>query len=89
MFFSSGSISLLTVLIAASDSVNADVPAPVRRRDLRDAPKRNAKKVAEGFGVYAEGPISNPSDLAPALARALKVVKSGNPALLDVVMQPR
>jgi acetolactate synthase I/II/III large subunit len=52
-------------------------------------PNIDYKKVAEGFGVYAEGPISNPSDLAPALARALKVVKSGNPALLDVVMQPR
>jgi acetolactate synthase I/II/III large subunit len=52
-------------------------------------PNIDYKKVAEGFGVYAEGPISSPADLGPALARAIKVVKGGNPALLDVVMQPR
>jgi len=27
--------------------------------------------------------------LAPALQRAIKVVKSGHPALIDVVTQPR
>jgi acetolactate synthase I/II/III large subunit len=45
--------------------------------------------VAKGFGVYGEGPISDPSDLAPALKRAIAVVKSGQPALVDVVMEPR
>jgi acetolactate synthase I/II/III large subunit len=45
--------------------------------------------VAKGFGVYGEGPISDPNDLAPALKRAIAVVKSGQPALVDVVMEPR
>jgi acetolactate synthase-1/2/3 large subunit len=45
--------------------------------------------VAKGFGVYGEGPISDPNQLAPALERAIAVVKSGQPALLDVVMDPR
>jgi acetolactate synthase-1/2/3 large subunit len=45
--------------------------------------------VAKGFGVYGEGPISDPNQLAPALERAVAVVKSGQPALLDVVMDPR
>ena len=52
-------------------------------------PNINYAKVAEGFGVYSEGPITQASDIAPALARAIKVVKRGEPALLDVVTQPR
>ena len=43
----------------------------------------------EGMGVYAEGPIENPKDLAPALKRAIAVVKRGEPALLDVVTNGR
>jgi len=46
-------------------------------------------KVAQGFGLHAEGPISDPHDLAPALRRAIEVVKGGNPALVDVLTQPR
>jgi acetolactate synthase I/II/III large subunit len=45
--------------------------------------------VAKGFGVYAEGPITDPKDLGPALKRAVAVVKRGEPALLDVVTDPR
>lgn len=45
--------------------------------------------VARGFGVYGEGPISDPSELGPALARAVAVVKRGEPALVDVVTDPR
>jgi acetolactate synthase-1/2/3 large subunit len=45
--------------------------------------------LAKGYGVYAEGPIEHPDQLGPALARAIKMVKSGHPALLDVVTQPR
>jgi acetolactate synthase-1/2/3 large subunit len=41
--------------------------------------------VAKGLGVYAEGPISDPKDLGPALKRAIAVVKRGEPALLDVL----
>jgi thiamine pyrophosphate-dependent acetolactate synthase large subunit-like protein len=45
--------------------------------------------LAKSYGVYGEGPIENPDQLGPALARAIKVVQSGHPALLDVVTQPR
>ncbi len=46
-------------------------------------------KVAQGLGVHAEGPITDPKDLGPAIARAVAVVKRGEPALVDVVCQPR
>ena len=45
--------------------------------------------IAKGMGVYAEGPITNPKDLAPALKRALAVVRKGQPALVDAVVEPR
>jgi hypothetical protein len=41
------------------------------------------------MGWYAEGPITNPNDLGPALKRAVAVVKRGEPALVDAVTQPR
>ena len=46
-------------------------------------------KIAQGYGLYAEGPISDPKDLAPALKRGIERVKKGEPVLLDVVTQPR
>jgi thiamine pyrophosphate-dependent acetolactate synthase large subunit-like protein len=45
--------------------------------------------VAKGMGVYGEGPITDPKDLGPAIRRAVEVVKRGEPALVDVVTQPR
>ena len=45
--------------------------------------------VARGLGIYGEGPITNPNDLGPALRRAIAVVEKGEPALVDVVTQPR
>lgn len=45
--------------------------------------------IARGMGVHGEGPITNPNDLAPALRRAMDVVARGEPALVDVVTQPR
>jgi acetolactate synthase-1/2/3 large subunit len=45
--------------------------------------------IARGMGVYGEGPITDPKDLAPALARAMAVVKSGETAVVDVVTDPR
>ena len=49
----------------------------------------NYAQIVKGMGVYAEGPISNPNEVGPALKRALDVVKKGEPALVDVVTQPR
>jgi acetolactate synthase-1/2/3 large subunit len=45
--------------------------------------------VARGMGVHGEGPITDPKDLGPAIRRALDVVQRGEPALVDVVTQPR
>jgi acetolactate synthase-1/2/3 large subunit len=45
--------------------------------------------LAKSMGVYGQGPIENPRDLGPALKRAMEVVKRGEPALIDVVSQPR
>jgi thiamine pyrophosphate-dependent acetolactate synthase large subunit-like protein len=54
-----------------------------------DDPNIDFAKLAQGFGIHAEGPISDPKDLGPAIARAVAVVKRGEPALVDVVTQPR
>ena len=45
--------------------------------------------LAKAYGVYSAGPIENPKDLAPAIRKAIDVVKRGEPALVDVVTQPR
>ena len=45
--------------------------------------------VARGFGAHGEGPITDPNQLAPALKRAIAAVKSGQPALVDVVADMR
>ena len=45
--------------------------------------------VARGFGVHGEGPITDPKDIAPALSRAIALVQKGEPALVDVVTDPR
>lgn len=54
-----------------------------------DDPFIDYAKLAQSMGVWAEGPITDPEKLAPALKRAIAVVKSGRPALLDVVTQLR
>ena len=45
--------------------------------------------LARSMGLYGEGPIANPRDLGPALKRAVERVEKGEPALVDVVTQPR
>ncbi len=52
-------------------------------------PNIDYAKLAQSMGVYAEGPITNPKDLGPAISRAIAVVKKGEPALVDVVTQVR
>jgi len=46
-------------------------------------------KLAASMGWWSAGPITDPSQLASTLKQALDVVKSGSPALVDVVSQPR
>jgi acetolactate synthase I/II/III large subunit len=45
--------------------------------------------MAKGMGIFAEGPITDPKDLGPALRRASDAVMRGEMALVDVVTQPR
>jgi thiamine pyrophosphate-dependent acetolactate synthase large subunit-like protein len=45
--------------------------------------------IAKGYGMYSAGPIDNANDLRPAIKAAIEVVKGGEPALIDVVTQPR
>lgn len=45
--------------------------------------------LAKAYGVYSAGPIENPNDLGPAIRKAIEVVKKGEPALVDVITQPR
>ena len=42
-------------------------------------PNIDFAKIAQGMGVHAQGPITNPNDLGPAITRALEVVKRGEP----------
>jgi thiamine pyrophosphate-dependent acetolactate synthase large subunit-like protein len=44
---------------------------------------------AKSYGVWSTGPVTEPKDLAKALRDAVKIVKSGKPALVDVVVQMR
>ncbi len=52
-------------------------------------PNINYALMAKAYGMYSAGPIENPNDLGPALKAAIEVVKRGEPALIDVVTQPR
>jgi len=55
-----------------------------------DNPAVDFKKVAEGFGVFAVGPVRRAEELRPALEKALAVVKNKKrPALVDVISAPR
>jgi len=55
-----------------------------------DDPAVDYAKLAQSFGVNAEGAVRNPADLRPALERGLKFIKEKNlPYLVDVIAEPR
>jgi thiamine pyrophosphate-dependent acetolactate synthase large subunit-like protein len=54
-----------------------------------EAPDIDYAKMAAAMGWWSAGPIKDPADLTPTLKRAVEVVKSGQPALVDVWTQPR
>jgi acetolactate synthase-1/2/3 large subunit len=54
-----------------------------------DHPNIDFAKLAQSMGLYAEGPVTDPKDLGPAIGRAIAAVERGEPALIDVVTQPR
>jgi acetolactate synthase-1/2/3 large subunit len=64
----------------------------VSRVDIGNAitnPNIDYATMAKAYGIFGIGPIENPAELGPALRRAIDVVKRGEPALIDVVSQPR
>jgi thiamine pyrophosphate-dependent acetolactate synthase large subunit-like protein len=67
---------------------NRDVSRSNIGNELAD-PFIDYASLAKAYGVHGQGPIANPNDLGPAIARALDVVRRGEPALIDVVTQPR
>jgi acetolactate synthase-1/2/3 large subunit len=52
-------------------------------------PDINYAKMAEAYGMQGFGPITDPKDLAPTFKRAIELVRKGEPAMIDVVTQPR
>jgi thiamine pyrophosphate-dependent acetolactate synthase large subunit-like protein len=52
-------------------------------------PEIDYRKMAEGYGMKAEGPISDPKLIAAAFKRGVDSVKRGEPYLIDVITQPR
>ena len=72
-------ITLAACLAAGTMWVAALAAAETATQEAKDAVPK-AGTVATGF---------YPNDLGPAIRRALAVVKRGEPALVDVVTQPR
>jgi thiamine pyrophosphate-dependent acetolactate synthase large subunit-like protein len=52
-------------------------------------PNISYAQMARAYGMHSEGPIEDPAELAGAYRRALAKVRAGEPALVDVVSQPR
>jgi benzoylformate decarboxylase/acetolactate synthase-1/2/3 large subunit len=65
------------------------VTGSARTGNTLEDPNIDFATVAKGLGMWSAGPIEDPDDLAPVLREALAVVERGEPALIDVVGQPR
>jgi acetolactate synthase-1/2/3 large subunit len=52
-------------------------------------PNVDYAKMASAYGMYSEGPITDPNNLSAAFKRGIERVKKGEPALIDVITQPR
>jgi acetolactate synthase I/II/III large subunit len=61
--------------------------APIGTR--LENPTIDYAKLASSMGLWSAGPITDPGELAPVLKKAVQAVKAGEPALVDVVTQPR
>jgi acetolactate synthase-1/2/3 large subunit len=94
-------LPLLTVMFNnrtyGNDEEHQETVAKARGRPVEnkvvgiriDEPAPDFARIAQGFGVYAEGPIDDVAMVGPALRRALHVVKDeGRPALVDVITRP-
>jgi thiamine pyrophosphate-dependent acetolactate synthase large subunit-like protein len=56
--------------------------------DLKD-PAPDLAAMARALSVEGFGPITEPDQLGPTLDRAIEIVQGGQPAVVDVVTQPR
>lgn len=54
-----------------------------------DTPDVDYAMLAKSMGWHGIGPIRDPKELGPALKRAVEVVKSGQPTLINTETQPR
>jgi len=94
-------LPLLTVMFNnrtyGNDEAHQEAVAKARGRPVEhkvvgiriDDPAPDFARIAQGFGVWAEGPIDTVDAVGPALRRALRVVKDeGRPALVDVITRP-
>ena len=52
-------------------------------------PEPDFATLAKSMGMHGEGAITDPSEIDGALRRAIEVVKSGKPALVDIVVAHR
>ncbi len=75
-------------IVDMATRANRDVSRAGIGNDLSN-PVIDYASLAKAYGVHGIGPIATPADLGPALKRAIEVVKRGEPALVDVVTQPR
>jgi acetolactate synthase-1/2/3 large subunit len=50
-----------------------------------EGPAPDFAHIAKGLDWYAEGPIFEPSEIGPAVARGIEQVRKGKPALIDVI----
>ena len=52
-------------------------------------PEPDFATLARAFSVAGFGPVTDPDQLGAALDQAIEVVRSGKPAVIDVITQPR
>ncbi len=74
--------------IHVADSRGTDPARAYIGMDL-EGPEPDFAPIARGMDWCAEGPIGDPKDIAPALARAIEQVKAGKPALVDIIVDRR
>ena len=65
------------------------VDGSIRPGNVFEDPHVDFAAMAKSFGVWSSGPIEDPSEVGPAVAKAMDVVMQGEPALVDIVAQPR
>jgi acetolactate synthase-1/2/3 large subunit len=54
-----------------------------------EEPAPDLATIARGLHVDGFGPITDPDQLGPTLDKAIEIVESGKPAVVDVITQPR